>query len=94
MSVTQRPHRSAARTSNKAKILPVFLLASRIQYIEKRDLFIDYALLSVRVLDGRVVFVHEVTLDELDGQRRLSDTTATDDDELVFSQELSFRHWV
>lgn len=27
-----------------------------------------------------VIFVHEVALDELDGQARLSDTTAADDD--------------
>lgn len=39
-------------------------------------------------LDGRVVLVDEVGLDELDGQARLSDTAAADDYQLVFSQEL------
>lgn len=39
-------------------------------------------------LDGRVIFIYKVTLDQLDGQARLSDTTAADYDELVLSEEL------
>lgn len=70
--------------------LPVFLLACRIQNVEKRDLFVDDALLSVRVLDRWVILVDEMTLNELDGQCGLSDTTTTNDDELVLSQELGF----
>lgn len=42
----------------------------------------------LRTFDGRVIFVDEVALDELDGQTTLSDTTATDYDELVFPEEL------
>ena len=36
-------------------------------------------------LDGRIVLVDEVGLDELDGQARLSDTAAADNYQLVFS---------
>lgn len=39
-------------------------------------------------LDGRVIFVDEVGLDELDGQTRLSHTSAADYDQLVLSEEL------
>lgn len=49
-----------------------------------------------RTFDRRIVFVDEVALDQLDGQAGLSDTSATDDDELVLSQELelSARVWM
>ena len=36
----------------------------------------------------RIIFVHEVTLDQLNREARLSDTAASDNDELVFSLEL------
>lgn len=36
----------------------------------------------------RVILVDKVALDQLDGQTRLSDTTATDYDQLVFSEKL------
>lgn len=39
-------------------------------------------------LDGRIILVNEVALDELDGQARLADTTTADDNQLVFAQEL------
>lgn len=42
----------------------------------------------LRTFDGRVIFVDEVALDELDGQTTLSNTTTTDYDELVFPEEL------
>jgi len=42
----------------------------------------------LRTFDGRVVFVDEMALDELDGQATLSDTTTTDYHELVFPEEL------
>lgn len=42
--------------------------------------------------NGRVVLVHEMTLNQLDGQARFTNTTATNDDELVLSQEL-FNFW-
>lgn len=41
-------------------------------------------------LDGWVVFINEMRLDELDCQRGLSDTTASDDDEFVLLDEVSF----
>lgn len=36
----------------------------------------------------RVVFVDKVRLDQLDGQARFAYTASTDNDQLVFSQEL------
>jgi hypothetical protein len=39
-------------------------------------------------LDGRVILVYEVALDQLDSQTRLSDSTAADYHELVFSEKL------
>jgi hypothetical protein len=41
--------------------------------------------------DCRVVLVNKVTLDELDGQTRLSDTTTADDYELVLAEKLRQR---
>jgi hypothetical protein len=38
--------------------------------------------------DCRIILIDEMALDELDGQAGFADTTAADDDELVFSQEL------
>lgn len=38
--------------------------------------------------DGRVIFVDEMRLDELDGQTGLSHTSSTDYDQLVFPEEL------
>jgi hypothetical protein len=43
---------------------------------------------GLRTFDGRVIFVDEVALDKLDGQTTLSNTTATDDHQLVFPEEL------
>lgn len=45
----------------------IFLLTSGVEDVEQCDFFIDDALLAVRVLDCWVVFVDEVTLNELDG---------------------------
>jgi len=63
----------------------VLLLASGIEDVEQRGLSIDGDLLSVAILDGRVILVNEVVLDELDCEGGLADTTTTDDDDLVFS---------
>lgn len=41
-----------------------------------------------RTFDCRVVLVDEMALDELDGQTRFTDTTTTNHDQLVLSQEL------
>lgn len=38
-----------------------------------------------RTFNGRVIFVYEMALNELDSQARFTDTTATDDNQLVFS---------
>jgi hypothetical protein len=40
-------------------------------------------------LNGRVVLVYEVALDQLDGQTRLSDSTAADYHQLVLAEELA-----
>lgn len=42
----------------------------------------------MRTFNCWVVLVDEVALDQLDGQARFTHTTATDDDQLVFSEEL------
>lgn len=39
-------------------------------------------------LNGRVVFIDKVALDQLDGQARLAHATAADDDQLVFAEKL------
>jgi hypothetical protein len=44
---------------------------------------------EVLTLDGRVVLVYEVALDQLDSQTRLSDSTAADYHQLVFSEKLA-----
>lgn len=41
-----------------------------------------------RTFDGRIILVDEMGLDQLDRQARLSDTTSSDNDELVLSQKL------
>lgn len=70
----------------------VFLLTSGVEDVEQCDLFINDALLAVRVLDCWVVFVDEVTLNELNGEGRFTDTTTADNYQLVFPQELRPRH--
>jgi len=61
----------------------VLLLAGGIEDVEEGGLTVDGDLLPVAVLDGGVVLVDEVVLDELDGQGGLADTTATNNDNLV-----------
>lgn len=46
------------------------------------------AIAFVRTFDCRVIFIDEVALDELDCEARLAHTSSTDDDELVFPEEL------
>jgi hypothetical protein len=41
-----------------------------------------------RTFNGGIVLVDEMALDQLDSQARLSNTTSTDNDELVLSKEL------
>jgi hypothetical protein len=45
--------------------------------------------LGLLTLDCRVVLVYEVALNQLDSQTRLSDSTAADYHQLVFSEELA-----
>ena len=43
---------------------------------------------SVRTFDCGVILVDEVALDELDREARLADTSSSDNNELVFPEEL------
>lgn len=43
---------------------------------------------GLRTFNGRIVFVHEVALDELDGQATFSDTSTSNNHQLVFPEEL------
>jgi len=63
----------------------ILLLARSIQDVEKAGLVIDGNLLTVRILDGRVVLVDEMVLDQLDREGGLPDTTASNYYKLVFS---------
>jgi len=67
----------------------IFLLTSRVENIEQCDLVVNHTLLSVGILDCGVILVYEMALDELNGERRLADTTTADDDELVLPEKLS-----
>ena len=69
----------------------VLLLARRVEDVEQARLIVDRHLLAVRVLDRRVVLVNEVVLDQLDGERRLADAAAADDDQLVLSHLMLLR---
>ena len=50
----------------------VLLLSGRVKDVQEARLPVDHHLLAVRVLDGGVVLVHEVVLDQLDGQGGLA----------------------
>jgi len=65
----------------------IFFLSSRIQHVEKGNLLINDALLSVRIFDGRVIFVNEMALNKLDSQSGFSDTTTAHNNKLVFTKE-------
>jgi hypothetical protein len=41
-----------------------------------------------RTFNRRIIFVDEVALDQLDRQTRLSNTTTTDNNELILAQKL------
>lgn len=47
--------------------------------------------LSALTFYRRIIFVHEMALDQLNGEAGLSDTTSADNDELVFPEELCGR---
>ena len=49
---------------------------------------ISAAIGALRTFDCRVVFIDEVTLDQLDGEAALSHSTASYDHQLVFPEEL------
>ena len=49
-----------------------YLLARCVEDVEEASLAVDYHLLPIAVLDRGVVLVHEVILDQLDGQRGLA----------------------
>jgi len=67
---------------------PIFLLAGCVEDIQKGHLIVDNALLPVRVFDGRVILVDKVLLNKLDRQGRLSDTSSSNNDQLVLSEKL------
>ncbi len=50
----------------------VLLLAGRVQDVQQTRLPVDDHLLAVGVLDGGVVLVHKVVLDQLDGEGGLA----------------------
>jgi len=62
----------------------VLLLAGGIEDVEEGGLAVDGDLLPVAVLDCGIVLIDEVVLDELDCEGGLADTTATNNDNLVF----------
>jgi len=70
----------------------IFFLSGGVEHVEQSDLVIDDALFPVRVLDGGVVLVDEVALDELDRQGGLADASSADDDKLIFPQKLGPRN--
>jgi len=61
----------------------ILLLTSGVENIQEARLSIYHHLLPVAVLDGRVVLVNEVVLDELYGQGGLAHATGSDYHELV-----------
>jgi len=69
----------------------VLFLTGRVEDVQKSDLFINNALLPIRVFNRRVILVYEVLLDELDRQGRFADATAADNDKLVLSEKLRLR---
>lgn len=52
--------------------------------------FVDNTLFSVAILDRRVVIGHEMGLNKLYSQRRFSDTTTSNDDQLILSFRVFF----
>jgi len=70
----------------------VLFLASSVQDVKQSNFVVNHALLAVRILNCRVIFIYEMALDELDCQSRLSNTTTADDYELVLPQELCLGH--
>ena len=59
------------------------LLSGGVQDVEETRLAIDDDLLPVAVLDGGVVLVHKMVLDQLDGQGGLANTARCKMDSLV-----------
>jgi len=66
----------------------VLLLTSGIEDIEKGGLTVDGDLLSVGILDSRIVLINEVVLDKLDCKSGFAHTTTTNNDNLVFGHLL------
>ena len=51
--------------------------------VEDAPYAVDLRVLDVRVLDGRIVILHEHLLEELDGERRLADAPVADDHQFI-----------
>lgn len=79
---------------NQDEPLPVFdvqishgseLLCARcVEDLQHRGRRVYFDLLSIKVLDGWVVFLDECAGDKLDGERGLADAAAAQDDHFIF----------
>mmetsp|Transcript_24405 Transcript_24405/g.40936 ORF Transcript_24405/g.40936 Transcript_24405/m.40936 type:complete len:225 (-) Transcript_24405:111-785(-) len=70
----------------------VFLLSGGIHDVEHAGSSVDLDELAVRVLNGGIVLLHKVSLDETDSEGGLSDTSHTDENELDF-RHVGFFCW-
>jgi hypothetical protein len=57
-------------------------------YIQKAGLVVDADLLAVGILNGGIVLVDEVVLDELDGEGTLAHSAAADNDYFVLGHDV------
>jgi len=69
----------------------LFILASSIDNLGRKFLILVFDHLAKRVLDGRIVAVYEVTVDELNRQTRLADCPTADNGHFPL---LGWRHLV
>ena len=66
----------------------VLLLARRVQDVQQTRLSVNDDLLPIAVLNGRIVLVNKMVLNQLNGQSTLSHTSGSDNNQLVL------RHFV
>jgi len=60
------------------------LLSGCVENVQKTSLRINLNLLAVRILNCWIIFIHEVVVDQLNGQCGLANTATSNYDELVF----------
>jgi len=46
----------------------IFFLTCCVQNVQQSDLFVDQALLAIRVFDSRIILINEMTLNELNSK--------------------------